>query len=69
MKEDGPLPDNGTYNALIKACLRDGDKTASAELIEEMKSCGFCGDASTISMVFDMLHDGRLNKSFLDMLS
>ncbi|CAA7048663.1 unnamed protein product [Microthlaspi erraticum] len=42
MKEDGPLPNSGAYNTLIRAYLRDGDKAASAELINEMKSCGFC---------------------------
>ena len=40
----------------------------SVELIEEMKRCGFAADASTMKMVIDMLSDGRLNKSFLDML-
>ncbi|KAL1190493.1 Pentatricopeptide repeat-containing protein [Cardamine amara subsp. amara] len=69
MKEDGPLPDSRTYNTLIKAFLRDGDKATSAELIKELRSCGFTGDASTISLVFNMLYDGRLDKSFLDMLS
>ncbi|KAL1210980.1 Pentatricopeptide repeat-containing protein [Cardamine amara subsp. amara] len=69
MKEDGPLPNSGTYNTLIRARLRDGDKAASAELIKEMRSCGFAGDASTIALVTNMLHDGRLDKSFLDMLS
>ncbi|XP_019085868.1 PREDICTED: pentatricopeptide repeat-containing protein At1g63070, mitochondrial-like isoform X2 [Camelina sativa] len=69
MKEDGPLPDSGAYNTLIRAQLRDGDKAASAELIKEMRSCGFAGDASTIVLVTNMLHDGRLDKSFLDMLS
>ncbi|CAH2048202.1 unnamed protein product, partial [Thlaspi arvense] len=48
MKEDGPLPDSGTYNALIGARLRDA---ASAELIKEMRSCGFAGDVSTVSLV------------------
>jgi pentatricopeptide repeat protein len=69
MKEDGPLPNSGTYNTLIRARLRDGDREASAELIKEMRSCGFAGDASTIGLVTNMLHDGRLDKSFLDMLS
>ncbi|XP_019083088.1 PREDICTED: pentatricopeptide repeat-containing protein At1g63070, mitochondrial-like isoform X2 [Camelina sativa] len=69
MKVDGPLPDSGTYNTLIRAHLRDGDETASAELIKEMRSCGFAGDASTFGLVINMLHDGRLDKSFLDMLS
>ena len=69
MKEDGPLPNSGTYNTLIRAHLRDGDKAASAELIREMRSCRFVGDASTIGLVANMLHDGRLDKSFLDMLS
>ncbi|CAA7034179.1 unnamed protein product [Microthlaspi erraticum] len=65
----GPLPNSGTYNTLIRARLRDGDKAASAELINEMKSCGFAADASTFGLVTKMLSDGRLNKSFLDMLS
>ncbi|CAL9237697.1 unnamed protein product [Arabidopsis halleri] len=69
MKQDGPPPDSGTYNTLIRACLRDGDKAASAELIKEMRSCGFAGDASAIGLVANMLHDGRLDKSFLEMLS
>jgi pentatricopeptide repeat protein len=69
MKEEGPLPDSGTYNTLIRAHLRDGDKAASAELIREMRSCRFVGDASTIGLVTNMLHDGRLDKSFLKMLS
>ncbi|KAF3500469.1 hypothetical protein F2Q69_00040820 [Brassica cretica] len=41
MKEDGPLPDDRTYNALIRAHMWDGDKAASAELIKEMTSFGF----------------------------
>ncbi|CAA7034167.1 unnamed protein product [Microthlaspi erraticum] len=51
MKEDGPLPNSGVYNTLIRARLRDGDKAASAELINEMKSCGFAADASTFGLV------------------
>jgi pentatricopeptide repeat protein len=69
MKEDGTLPNSGTYNTLIRANLRDCDRAASAELIKEMRSSGFVGDASTISLVTNMLHDGRLDKSFLNMLS
>ncbi|EOA34195.1 hypothetical protein CARUB_v10021704mg [Capsella rubella] len=69
MKEDGTLPDDSTYNTLIRACLRDGDKAASAELIKEMRSCRFAGDDSTFGLVTSMLHDGRLDKSFLNMLS
>ncbi|CAA7022862.1 unnamed protein product [Microthlaspi erraticum] len=65
MKEDGPLPNSGVYNTLIRAHLRDGDKTASAELINEMKSCGFAADASTFGMVTHMSHDGRLTKASL----
>ncbi|CAD5316164.1 unnamed protein product [Arabidopsis thaliana] len=52
-----------------RAHLRDGDKAASAELIKEMRSCRFAGDASTYGLVTDMLHDGRLDKGFLEMLS
>ncbi|ESQ43413.1 hypothetical protein EUTSA_v10015983mg [Eutrema salsugineum] len=69
MKEDGPISDSGTYNTLIRTHLRDGDKLTSVELIKEMRSCRFCGDASTICLVTNMLHDGRLDKSFLKMLS
>ncbi|XP_020890693.1 pentatricopeptide repeat-containing protein At1g63130, mitochondrial-like [Arabidopsis lyrata subsp. lyrata] len=69
MKEDGPLPDDRTYNTLIRAHLRDGDKTASAEFIKEMRNCGFAGNASTFGLITNMLHDGRLDKSFLNMLS
>ena len=69
MKEDGPLPNDRTYNALIRAHLRDGDKAASAELIKEMRSFGFSAEASTFGLVTNMLHDGRLDKSFFDMLS
>ncbi|CAH8385630.1 unnamed protein product [Eruca vesicaria subsp. sativa] len=63
---DGSLQDAFT---LIRAHLRGGDLATSAKLIEEMKSCGFSGDASTVKMVMDMLLDGRMKKSFLDMLS
>ncbi|CAA7027578.1 unnamed protein product [Microthlaspi erraticum] len=63
IKEDGPLPNSVTYNTLIRARLRDGDKAESAELINEMKRCGFAGHASTFGMVTHMLHDGRLDKS------
>ncbi|KAF2575137.1 hypothetical protein F2Q70_00001308 [Brassica cretica] len=67
MKEDRPLPDDCTYNALIRAHLWDGDKAASAELIKEMTSFGFSAEASsTFGLVTNMLHDGRLDKSFLD---
>ncbi|KAL1203665.1 Pentatricopeptide repeat-containing protein [Cardamine amara subsp. amara] len=66
LKEDEILPDSGT---LIRARFRDGNKTASAELIKEMRSCGFEGDASTIALVTNMLHNGRLEKIFLHMLS
>jgi pentatricopeptide repeat protein len=69
MEEDGNAPNDCTYNTLIRAHLRDGDLTASAKLIEEMKSCGFSADASSIKMVIDMLLSGELDKSFLDMLS
>ncbi|KAL1226404.1 Pentatricopeptide repeat-containing protein [Cardamine amara subsp. amara] len=69
LKEDEILPDSGTYNTLIRARFRDGNKTASAELIKEMRSCGFEGDASTIALVTNMLHNGRLEKTFLHMLS
>lgn len=69
MEDDGHAPNDCTYNTLIRAHLRDGDLTASAKLIEEMKSCGFSADASTIKMVIDMLSRGELDKSFLDMLS
>ncbi|KAL0799248.1 hypothetical protein Bca101_054423 [Brassica carinata] len=69
MKEDGPLPNDRIYNELIRAHLRDGDKVSSAELIKEMRSCGFAAEASTFGLVTNMLHDGRLDKSFLDMLS
>ncbi|XP_023644130.1 pentatricopeptide repeat-containing protein At1g63330 [Capsella rubella] len=69
MKEDGILPDDCIYNTLIRAHLRDGDKAASAELIKEMRSCGFAGDASTFGLVTNMLYDGRLDKSFLNLLS
>ncbi|WZY87322.1 hypothetical protein YC2023_033706 [Brassica napus] len=44
-----------------------GDKAASAEFIKEMISRGFAGDASTSGIVTTMLHDGRLEKIFLDM--
>ncbi|CAD5316095.1 unnamed protein product [Arabidopsis thaliana] len=62
---------SGDYREILRngAHLRDGDKAASAELIREMRSCRFVGDASTIGLVSNMLHDGRLDKSFLDMLS
>jgi len=69
MEEDGHAPDGWTYNILIRAHLGDGDATKSVKLIEELKRCGFSVDASTIKMVIDMLSDGRLKKSFLDMLS
>ena len=70
MKEDGYEPNYCTYNTIIRAHLRDGgDLATSVELIEEMNRCGFSADASTIKMVMDMLVDGRLDKSFLDMLS
>ncbi|CDY25703.1 BnaC03g69720D [Brassica napus] len=63
MKQDGSLPDDRTSNALIRAHLEDGDKAASAEFIKEMRNRG-----STFGLVTNMLHDGRLDKSFLDML-
>ncbi|CAF2115721.1 BnaC08g41250D [Brassica napus] len=70
MEEDGIAPNDYTYNTLIRAHLRDGgDLTKSAKLIEEMKRCGFSANASTIKIVMDMLSDGRMKKSFLDMLS
>ncbi|CAF2050912.1 BnaA09g46030D [Brassica napus] len=69
MEEDGIVPNVCTYNTLIRAHLSGGDISNSVELIEEMKRCGFSADASTIKMVMDMLSDGRLDKSFLDMLS
>ncbi|CAN8253428.1 unnamed protein product [Cochlearia groenlandica] len=69
MKEGRVLPNDCTYNMLIRARLTDGDKAASAELIKEMRSCGFIGDVSTISLMTNMLYDGRLEKSFLDMIS
>ena len=69
LEEDGIAPDSGPHNTLIRAHLRDGDLATSAELIEEMKRCGFSADASTVKMVMDMLSDGRLDRSFLDMLS
>jgi len=69
MEEDGITPISGTYNTLIRAHLREGDLATSAKLIEEMKSCGFSADASTIKIVMDMLSDGRMKKSFLDLLS
>ena len=69
MGEDGIAPDDCTYNILIRAHLRGGELTASAELIAEMKSCGFSADASTVKMVMDMLSSGELDKSFLNMLS
>ncbi|KAG7589459.1 Pentatricopeptide repeat [Arabidopsis suecica] len=65
MKEN---PNSGTYNTLIKVRLRDGDTVLSAELIKEMRSYRYVGDASTKILVTDMLHDGRLDKRFLDML-
>ncbi|KAG2318526.1 hypothetical protein Bca4012_055262 [Brassica carinata] len=51
MKEDGPLPNDRIYNELIRAHLRDGDKVSSAELIKEMRSCGFAAEASTFGLV------------------
>ncbi|CAG7867024.1 unnamed protein product, partial [Brassica rapa] len=69
MGEDGIAPDDCTWNTLIRAHLRGGDLATSAKLIEEMKSCGFSADASTIKIVMDMLSDGRMKKSFLDLLS
>ncbi|CAN6918643.1 unnamed protein product, partial [Brassica oleracea] len=65
----GNAPNDCTYNSLIRAHLRYGDSAKSATLIEEMKRCGFAADASTIKMVMDILVDGRLDKSFLDMLT
>lgn len=65
----GVVADIVTYNILIRANLENGDATTSSKLIEEMKRCGFSADASTKNMVIDMLSDGRLDKSFLDMLS
>lgn len=38
-------------------------------LIVEMKRCEFAVDTSTMKMVMDMLSDGRLDTSLLDMLS
>ncbi|KAL0651313.1 hypothetical protein Bca4012_094004 [Brassica carinata] len=69
MGEDGIAPDGCTYNTLIRAHLGGSGVVTSVELIEEMKRCGFAADASTMKMVIDMLSDGRLNKSFLSMLS
>ena len=69
MEEDGIAPNDCTYNTIIRAHLLGGDLATSAKLMEEMKSCGFSSDASTVEMVMDMLSDGRLDKSFLDMLS
>ncbi|CAF1930638.1 unnamed protein product [Brassica oleracea] len=69
MGEDGVATDSGPYNSLLRAHFRDGDLARSGKLIEEMKSYGCSADASTINIVMDMLSDGRLNKSFLDMLS
>ncbi|XP_022546089.1 pentatricopeptide repeat-containing protein At3g22470, mitochondrial [Brassica rapa] len=68
-EEDGTAPSECTYNTLIRAHLGGSGVATSVELIEEMKRCGFSADASTMKMVIDMLSDGRLNKSFLDMLS
>ncbi|CAN7058195.1 unnamed protein product [Brassica oleracea var. botrytis] len=70
MGEDGIAPDGCTYNTLIRAHLGGSGVVTSVELIEEMKRCGFAADASTMKMMLiDMLSDGRLNKSFLSMLS
>ena len=45
MGEDGIVPNDCTYNTLIRAHLRGGgDLATSAKLIEEMKSCGFSSD-------------------------
>ncbi|CAN7047199.1 unnamed protein product [Brassica oleracea var. botrytis] len=67
--ERGIAPDDCTYNTIIRAHLGGGGVATSAEIIEEMKRCGFSANASTMKMVIDMLSDGRLSKSFLDMLS
>ncbi|KAH0906219.1 hypothetical protein HID58_038046 [Brassica napus] len=69
MGEDGIAPNDCTYNTLIRAHLRGSDISTSVELIEEMKRWGFSADASTINIVMDMLSSGRLDRSFLDMLS
>ncbi|CAD5316227.1 unnamed protein product [Arabidopsis thaliana] len=61
--------DNSTYNTLIRGCLKAGEIDKSIELISEMRSNGFSGDAFTIKMVADLITDGRLDKSFSDMLS
>ncbi|QBJ07449.1 hypothetical protein EYS10_02420 (plasmid) [Rahnella aquatilis] len=54
---------------LIRAHLRNGDISVSAELIKEMRGCGFSEDASTFGLLTNMLYDGRLDKSFLNMIS
>ncbi|CAN6860722.1 unnamed protein product [Brassica oleracea] len=69
MGDDGIAPNDCTFNTLIRAQLRGSDISTSIELIEEMKRCGFSADASTINIVMDMLSSGRLDRSFLDMLS
>ncbi|KAF3574253.1 hypothetical protein F2Q69_00060763 [Brassica cretica] len=55
---------------MIGGLCKKGSLSEADMLFKKMgEEDGTAPNASTMKMVIDMLSDGRLNKSFLDMLS
>jgi pentatricopeptide repeat protein len=54
LKEEGLVPDGGTYCAALGACRKAGDVERGGELIKEMKGAGMQLDQVAYSILIDM---------------
>ncbi|CAI0554738.1 unnamed protein product [Linum tenue] len=66
--EDSCVPDNCSYNVIIHGFLRHKDPLEAMDLILEMVSKGFSADATTMSLLLEMLPKNQLDHPILQKL-
>ena len=67
MEENNCLPNEVTYNTLIRGCFKNKMYDGACVLIDEMCAHGFKADASTTSMLFDLLQSKEQDPALLAM--
>ena len=68
MEECGCVPNVVTYNVVVQGFLKGSQYNEALLLMEKMVGRGFSPDASTISMLKDILPTRRQDPKFLDMI-
>ena len=68
MEENGCFPDGCTYNLIVRGYLKKNESDKAIVLLEKMLAGGFSSDASTISMLMDLLPTRGQDPTLLNMI-